>query len=250
MKQSLLFPGQNCLSLEGTRKKIEEAFKPERLAGVLVTVNSPGGSPVQSDLMTSFLQLQARKTKVPVTVFVEDLAASGGYWLACAGDNIFASPSSILGSLGVVYSGLGLTELISKIGVERRLITAGKSKALMDPLSPTKEEDVAVISKMCADIHQIFIHHVKTNRGSRLVGSDEELFNGAIWTAGDALKHGLIDGIDNVESYIHRNFGEEVRVNRMRSKFEEIFEIFGAHSLLSKPSISELVDGDSHKIRI
>ena len=250
MKQSLLFPGQNCLSLEGTRKKIEEAFKPERLAGVLVTVNSPGGSPVQSDLMTSFLQLQARKTKVPVTVFVEDLAASGGYWLACAGDNIFASPSSILGSLGVVYSGLGLTELISKIGVERRLITAGKSKALMDPLSPTKEEDVAVISKMCADIHQIFIHHVKTNRGSRLVGSDEELFNGAIWTAGDALKHGLIDGIDNVESYIHRNFGEEVRVNRMRSKFEEIFETFGAHSLLSKPSISELVDGDSHKIRI
>ena len=250
MKQSLLFPGQNCLSLEGTRKKIEDAFKPERLAGVLVTVNSPGGSPVQSDLMTSFLQLQARKTKVPVTVFVEDLAASGGYWLACAGDNIFASPSSILGSLGVVYSGLGLTELISKIGVERRLITAGKSKALMDPLSPTKEEDVAVISKMCADIHQIFIHHVKTNRGSRLVGSDEELFNGAIWTAGDALKHGLIDGIDNVESYIHRNFGEEVRVNRMRSKFEEIFEIFGAHSLLSKPSISELVDGDSHKIRI
>ena len=217
---------------------------------MLVTVNSPGGSPVQSDLMTSFLQLQARKTKVPVTVFVEDLAASGGYWLACAGDNIFASPSSILGSLGVVYSGLGLTELISKIGVERRLITAGKSKALMDPLSPTKEEDVAVISKMCADIHQIFIHHVKTNRGSRLVGSDEELFNGAIWTAGDALKHGLIDGIDNVESYIHRNFGEEVRVNRMRSKFEEIFEIFGAHSLLSKPSISELVDGDSHKIRI
>ena len=215
-----------------------------------MTVNSPGGSPVQSDLMTSFLQLQARKTKVPVTVFVEDLAASGGYWLACAGDNIFASPSSILGSLGVVYSGLGLTELISKIGVERRLITAGKSKALMDPLSPTKEEDVAIISKMCADIHQIFIHHVKNSRGSRLVGSDEELFNGAIWTAGDALKHGLIDGIDNVESYIHRNFGEEVRVNRMRSKFEEIFETFGAHSLLSKPSISELVDGDSHKIRI
>ena len=200
-QQSLLFSGQNCLSLEGTRKKIEDAFKPERLAGVLVTVNSPGGSPVQSDLMTSFLQLQARKTKVPVTVFVEDMAASGGYWLACAGDNIFASPSSILGSLGVIYSGLGLTELISKIGVERRLITAGKSKALMDPLSPTKEEDVAIISKMCADIHQIFIHHVKTSRGSRLVGSDEELFNGAIWTAGDALKHGLIDGIAHYNSW-------------------------------------------------
>ena len=246
----MIFSGQNLLSLEGSRKKIEEAFKPERLAAVLVTVNSPGGSPVQSDLITSYLQLQARKTKVPVTVFVEDMAASGGYWLACAGDNIYASKSSILGSLGVIYSGVGLTELISKIGVERRLITAGKSKALMDPLSPTKEEDVAIIRKMCAEIHQIFIEHVKTSRGSRLAGSDEELFNGAIWTAEAALKHGLIDGIDNVESYIHRNFGDEVKINRMRSKFEEIFETFGAHSLFSKPSISELVDGDSHKIRI
>ena len=242
-------PGQNCLSLEGTRKKIEEAFKPDRLAGVLVTVNSPGGSPVQSDLMTSYLQLQARKTKVPVTVFVEDMAASGGYWLACAGDNIYASQTSILGSLGVLYSGLGLTELIGKIGVERRLITAGKSKALMDPLSPTKEEDVAIISKMCSDIHQVFINHVKTSRGSRLVGSDEEIFNGAVWTAEAALKLGLIDGIDNVESYIHRNFGEQVKIKRMRSKFEEIFESFGAHSLFSKPSLSELIDGDSHKIR-
>ena len=241
--------GQNCLSLEGTRKKIEEAFKPDRLAGVLVTVNSPGGSPVQSDLMTSYLQLQARKTKVPVTVFVEDMAASGGYWLACAGDNIYASQTSILGSLGVLYSGLGLTELIGKIGVERRLITAGKSKALMDPLSPTKEEDVAIISKMCSDIHQVFIDHVKTSRGSRLVGSDEEIFNGAVWTAEAALKLGLIDGIDNVESYIHRNFGEQVKIKRMRSKFEEIFESFGAHSLFSKPSLSELIDGDSHKIR-
>ena len=210
-----------------------------------MTVNSPGGSPVQSDLMTSYLQLQARKRKVPVTVFVEDMAASGGYWLACAGDNIYASKSSILGSLGVIYSGLGLTELISKIGVERRLITAGKSKALMDPLSPTKEEDVAIIRKMCAEIHQIFIDHVKTSRGSRLVGSDEELFNGAIWTAEAALEYGLIDGIDNVENYIHRNFGEEVKINRMRSKFEEIFDTFGAHSLLSKPSISDLVDGNS-----
>ena len=237
------------MSLEGTRKKIEEAFKPERLAAVLVTVNSPGGSPVQSDLITSYLQLQARKTKVPVTVFVEDMAASGGYWLACAGDNIYASQTSILGSLGVLYSGLGLTELIGKIGVERRLITAGKSKALMDPLSPTKEEDVAIISKMCSDIHQVFIDHVKTSRGSRLVGSDEEIFNGGVWTAEAALKLGLIDGIDNVESYIHRNFGEQVKIKRMRSKFEEIFESFGAHSLFSKPSLSELIDGDSHKIR-
>ena len=215
-----------------------------------MTVNSPGGSPVQSDLLTSYLQLQARKKKVPVTVFVEDLAASGGYWLACAGDNIYASKSSILGSLGVIYSGLGLTELISKIGVERRLITAGKSKALMDPMSPTKEEDVAIIRTMCAEIHQIFIDHVKTSRGSRLAGSDEELFNGAIWTAETAMKHGLIDGIDNVENYIHRNFGEEVKINRMRSKFEEIFETFGAQTLFSKPSISDFVDGDSHRIRI
>jgi len=242
--------GKNILNLEGTLKKIEDAFKPERLARVLVSVNSPGGSPVQSDLITSYLKLQARKTKVPVTVFVEDIAASGGYWLACAGDDIFASKSSVLGSLGVIYSGLGLTELIKKVGVERRLVTSGKSKALMDPLSPTKEEDVAIIKNMCVDIHKVFIEHVKTSRGSRLTGTDEELFNGSIWTAESALRLGLIDGIDQAETFIHRNYGDEVKVNRVKGKYEELFDMFGSRSLSPHHSISEMVESDSNRIKI
>ena len=243
--------GVNNLNLEGIRKKIEIAFGQERLAHVLLTVNCPGGSPVQSDLITSYLQLQAEKTKVPVTVFVEDTAASGGYWLACAGHNIYASKSSVLGSLGVIYAGLGLTDLIKKIGVERRLITSGKSKALMDPLSPTKEEDVDIIRTMCADIHRVFIDHVKSSRGSRLAGSDEELFNGAVWTAEAALRLGLIDGIDNAESFIYRNFGDEVKICRAKSKREEFFESFGARSLLSSAgSLSDLMETDSNRIKI
>ena len=183
-------------------------------------------------------------------MFVEDMAASGGYWLACAGDNIYASRSSVLGSLGVIYSGLGLTELIKKVGVERRLVTAGKSKALMDPLSPTKEEDVAIIKDMCSDIHKVFIEHVKTSRGSRLTGTDEELFNGAVWTAESALRLGLIDGIDQAESFIHRNYGDEVKVNRVKGKYEDLFDMFGSRSLLPQQSITELVEYDTNRIKI
>jgi len=230
--------GREMISIDSFRKKIDSAFEPERLKEVVVSVNSPGGSPVQCDLITSYLHMKAIKSKVPVTVFVEDIAASGGYWIACSGQQVFANKSSILGSLGVIYAGLGFTEMIKKIGVERRLLTAGENKALMDPLSPLQDDHVKIVRKMLADTHQVFIDHVKKQRGDKLKGSDDELFSGAIWTGEAALDLGLIDGIDNLEDYIQRKYGDEVKVNRVKSKYQEFAEMFGAKS---SPSLQDML---------
>lgn len=229
--------GRDMISIDSFRKKIDSAFEPERLKEVVVSVNSPGGSPVQCDLITSYLHMKAIKSKVPVTVFVEDIAASGGYWIACSGQQVFANKSSILGSLGVIYAGLGFTEMIKKIGIERRLLTAGGNKALMDPLSPLQDDHVKIVRKMLADIHKVFIDHVKKQRGDKLKGSDDELFSGAIWTGEAALDLGLIDGIDNLEDYIQRKYGDEVKVNRVKSKYQEFAEKFGAKS---SPSLQDI----------
>lgn len=230
--------GRDMISIDSIRKKIDSAFEPERLKEVVVSVNSPGGSPVQCDLITSYLHMKAIKSKVPVTVFVEDIAASGGYWIACSGQQVFANKSSILGSLGVIYAGLGFTEMIKKIGIERRLLTAGGNKALMDPLSPLQDDHVKIVRKMLADIHKVFIDHVKKQRGDKLKGSDDELFSGAIWTGEAALDLGLIDGIDNLEDYIQRKYGDEVKVNRVKSKYQEFAEKFGAKS---SPSLQDML---------
>jgi len=230
--------GRDMISIDSVQKKIDTAFEPERLKEVIVSVNSPGGSPVQCDLITSYLHMKAAKTKVPVTMFVEDIAASGGYWIACSGHEVFANKSSIIGSLGVIYAGLGFTELIKKIGVERRLLTAGGNKALMDPLSPLQDDHVKIVKKMLADTHQVFMDHVKKHRGEKLKGSDEELFSGAIWTGEAALNHGLIDGIDNLEDYIQRKYGDEVKINRVKSKYQEFAEMFGAKG---SPSLQDML---------
>jgi len=230
--------GRDMISIDSVRKNIDTAFEPERLKEVIVSVNSPGGSPVQCDLITSYLHMKAAKTKVPVTMFVEDIAASGGYWIACSGHEVFANKSSIIGSLGVIYAGLGFTELIKKIGVERRLLTAGGNKALMDPLSPLQDDHVKIVKKMLADTHQVFMDHVKRHRGEKLKGSDEELFSGAIWTGEAALNHGLIDGIDNLEDYIQRKYGDEVKINRVKSKYQEFAEMFGAKG---SPSLQDML---------
>ena len=234
------------ISIESMRKKMDSAFEPERLEEVVVSVNSPGGAPVQCDLITSYLHMKAAKRKVPVTMFVEDIAASGGYWIACCGHEVFANKSSIIGSLGVIYGGLGFTELIKKIGVERRILTAGENKALMDPFLPLQDDHVKIVKKMLSDTHQVFMDHVKKQRGAKLKGSDEELFNGAIWTGEPALKLGLVDGIENMEDYIHRKYGDEVKINRVKSKYQEFAEMFGAKSHFSFQDILRNEKNDSH----
>jgi len=216
--------GGKLINLESTRKSIDKAFKPKRLEAVFLNINSPGGSAVQSDLVSSYIKEKAAKHNVPVIAFVEDTAASGGYWLACTGSEIYAARSSVVGSIGVISMGLGFHQLIEKWGIERRTFTAGENKSVLDPLSPLKEKDVEIIKSLLNNIHTHFIDHVKESRGDRLKGDDKTIFNGEFWTGEPALKLGLIDGIDNLDSYIKRKWGDDVDVIRVKggSKFEEL----------------------------
>merc|ERR1719187_1971595 len=153
---------------------IDKAFKPRRLEAVLLNINSPGGSAVQSDLVSSYIKEKSIKHNVPVIAFCEDYAASGGYWLACTGSQIYAARSSVVGSIGVISQGLGFHELIEKYGVERRTFTAGENKSVNDPFAPLKEKDAEIIKTLLNNIHQHFIDHVKASRGERLVGDDKK----------------------------------------------------------------------------
>jgi len=212
------------INLESTRKVIDKAFKPKRLQAVILNINSPGGSAVQSDLVSTYIKEKSIKHNVPVIAFCEDYAASGGYWLACTGSEIYAARSSVVGSIGVISQGLGFHQLIDKYGVERRTFTAGENKAVLDPLAPLKDKDVEIIKGLLNNIHQHFIDHVKTSRGDRLKGDDKTIFNGEFWTGEPALSLGLIDGIDNVDSYIARRWGDNVEVKRVKggSPLEEL----------------------------
>jgi len=205
------------ISLETTRKLIDKAFKPSRLQAVILNINSPGGTPVQSDLVSSYIKEKAAKHNVPVIAFVEDMAASGGYWLACTGTEIYAARCSIVGSIGVISQGFGFHKLIEKYGIERRTYTAGENKSINDPFGPVKEKDVEIISRLQKNIHGHFIEHVKTSRGERLRGDEKVLFNGEFWTAETALELGLIDGIGHMESYISEKWGEDVKVIRVNN---------------------------------
>jgi len=219
---------KGSLSLEQCRKRVEKAFESEKLAAVLLRINSPGGSAVQSELLASHIMRKASKRSVPLISFVEDMAASGGYWLACAGKEIYVSRCSVVGSLGVIHMGLGVVSLMDKLGLESRVITSGENKDFLNPTRPLREADVEVMKRVLAEVHSHFINHVKTSRGDRLLGSDKELFNGAVWSSGDALKLGLVDGVQSMEEYIDKRWGDEVRVVRHKSKLEELAEKFGS----------------------
>jgi len=208
--------GNKNINLDSIRGMIDSAFKQKNLKLVCLNVNSPGGSAVQSDLVSQYIKGKAEKAGIDVVVFVEDTAASGGYWLACTGKQIFASRSSVVGSIGVISMSLGFHEIIKKYGLERRVFTAGENKSVMDPLQPLKESDIVIIKNLLSNLHEHFIEHVKTNRGDRLKGDDQTLFNGEFWTGNKALELGLIDGIDNLDNYIEREFGDKVKVFRAK----------------------------------
>jgi signal peptide peptidase SppA len=198
------------MSLAGVAKTLDRAFAMRNAKAVALVINSPGGSPVQSrQIYLRIRQLAADKI-LPVLVFVEDVAASGGYMIACAGDEIFCDPSSILGSIGVVGGTFGFQELIRKIGVERRLYTAGAHKAMLDPFLPEDPDDVARIKSLQREIHAIFIALVKESRGSRLKGADDDLFSGEYWAGETSVALGLADAIGDLRSTLRARFGEKV----------------------------------------
>jgi len=198
------------MSLAGVAKTLERAFATKNAKAVALVINSPGGSPVQSRQIYLRIRQLAEEKKLPVLVFVEDVAASGGYMIACAGDEIFCDPSSILGSIGVVGGSFGFQELIKKIGVERRLYTAGAHKAMLDPFLPENPDDVSRVKALQREIHAIFIALVKGARGSRLKGADDVLFTGEYWAGETSISLGLADAIGDLRSTLRARYGDKV----------------------------------------
>jgi len=193
---------------------ISKAFSLKKALCVAITINSPGGSPVQSHLIYSLIRQKAEKSKKKVIVFAEDVAASGGYLIACAGDEIYANSSSIIGSIGVIYSSFGFTELIKKIGVERRVHTAGKNKSTLDPFLEEKKEDIERLKNIQLDLHKDFIDVVEKSRGSKLKKTELELFSGEFWSGRKAKELGLIDGVGNAHHILKEKFGEDIVIKK------------------------------------
>jgi serine protease SohB len=198
------------LTLATCARALERAFAYRKPAAIALSINSPGGSAVQSHLIFKRVRALATEKKVPVICFVEDVAASGGYMIACAGDEIVADASSIVGSIGVVGATFGLDRLIDKIGVERRVYTAGERKVMLDPFLPEKPEDVERIKAIQRDIHEMFIGLVKDRRGAKLAGPESALFSGEFWTGSKALELGLADRLGDLRSVLRDRFGEKV----------------------------------------
>jgi len=199
-------PGRNGLTAENLESNLTRAFETERLKAVVLVINSPGGSPTQSEYIAERIRQLSSEKGVRVLAFCEDVAASGGYWIACAADEIYAAHTSIVGSIGVVSSGFGLQDLISRVGVERRVHTAGENKSRLDPFIPEKSEDVAWLRGLQDDLHAAFITWVRQRRGTKLVGPDAELFNGDVWVGRAAVDAGLVDGIGVLRSVMAERF--------------------------------------------
>ncbi|GAB5376074.1 MAG: S49 family peptidase [Acuticoccus sp.] len=205
---STLRPG---LSLAGVESALEKAFAIKGAPCVALSINSPGGAPAQTSLIFSRIRALSAEKNRPVVVFVEDVAASGGYWLALAGEEIFVDATSIVGSIGVIFASFGFTELIAKVGVERRVYTAGRNKAVLDPFRPVEDKDVAILAAAQSDIHDAFVEVVRARRGDRL-GADEDLFTGAFWTGRRAVELGLVDGVGSLHQVMRERYGEKVRI--------------------------------------
>jgi len=203
------------IEYSGQEDIIRKAFSVKKAQAVAITINSPGGSPVQSHLIYKFIREQAKKHKKKVIVFAEDVAASGGYLIACSGDEIYANSSSIIGSIGVIYSSFGFKDLIQKIGVQRRVYTAGKNKSTLDPFLEEKDEDIKRLKNIQLELHQDFIDVVEESRGAKLnKESGIELFSGEFWSGKKAVELGLIDGIGNAEQILREKFGEKVQIKK------------------------------------
>ena len=201
-------PLRPTLSLASVAPVLERAFAYKESPVVALIINSPGGSPVQSNLIYQRIRSLAKEKNKKVIAFAEDAAASGGYMIACAADEIFVDPSSIVGSIGVVSSSFGFVEALKKLGVERRLHTAGQNKAILDPFKPENEADVARLKQLQLEIHDVFINLVKASRGTRLA-DDPDLFTGAFWTGAKAVSLGLADGLGDMRQTLKARFGEK-----------------------------------------
>ena len=215
---------------------LEKAFEKGKPSAVALVINSPGGSPVQSSLIGARIRRLSQEKNVPVYAFVEDVAASGGYWIAAAADEIYIDETSIVGSIGVISAGFGAHEFISRYGIERRVYTSGTSKSTLDPFKPEKKQDIERLNSMLTQIHTSFIAHVKARRGARL-SEDERLFSGEFWAGQPAIDLGLADHIGHLEPAMKEQFGQNVKFRQYGAKkgwaqrlggriFEDAFQSF------------------------
>ncbi len=207
-----LGPLRGGLELTGLEKAIQRAFSLRHLVAVALAVNSPGGSPVQSAQIFRRIRALADENDMPVFAFAEDVAASGGYWLALAGDEIYADASSVIGSIGVLFRSFGFADAIARLGIERRVHAAGERKSALDSFKPEDPEDVALLTNLQADLHDAFKDAVRTRRGDRLKGAEDDLFSGAFWSGKRAVELGLVDGLGDLRSVMRERFGEKVRL--------------------------------------
>ena len=207
------------IDLAGQKEILKKAFSFKKAKHIAISINSPGGSPVQSHLIYSYIRQLADKNKIKVLIFAEDVAASGGYLISCAGDEIFANSSSIIGSIGVISASFGFKDLIKKIGVERRVYTAGINKSTLDPFIEEKEEDIKRLKSIQLELHSDFINVVKTSRGTKLKDPEKNnIFTGEFWTGASSLKLGLIDGIGNADQVLKEKFGDKVIIKNFEKQ--------------------------------
>ena len=236
-KNSKFESGINFQNLEPLIKK---AFDQENLKAVALCINSPGGSPVQSELIYNYLRELSIAKKIPIYSFAQDVAASGGYWLLSAGDEIYAHNSSIIGSIGVIFSSFGFVDLIKKIGIDRRVYTEGKNKAILDPFLPEQQENIAILKAVQKDIFENFVNLVKERRNNKINFENEELFSGAFWSGKKSLELGLIDGIADFRSKMQEKFGHDVEFIKISSKKSFLKNLFSEKTNLQEKFFDNL----------
>lgn len=238
-------PRPGRLNIAAVAPLLKRAFDIKSAPAVAIIVNSPGGSPVQSRLIAKRIRDLADENGKPVLVFVEDAAASGGYFIATAGDEIIADPSSIVGSIGVIFAGFGFVGTIEKLGVERRVHTAGKNKSTLDPFLPEKPEDIERIKTLETDIHTVFIDWVKSRRAGKLTAPDDELFTGEFWSGTRGLSLGLVDAVGDLRAVLRQRYGNKIELKLIAAK-RPLFSLpglgFPARAGLGDEMIASLED--------
>jgi len=234
--------GSRGLSIESVAPLLARAFAQRGAKAVALVINSPGGSPVQSALIAKRIRLLATEKKLLVIAFVEDVAASGGYWLACAADEIIADGASIVGSIGVVSAGFGFQDLIAKLGIERRVHTSGENKSMLDPFRDEKPEDVERLKRLQAEIHDGFKDWVRERRGTKLKGGDSLLFTGEFWTATRGLELGLVDSLGELRTVLQARYGAKVHlpVVAARRRFLSRFGLGSGIELIGPSTLAAL----------
>jgi signal peptide peptidase SppA len=218
---------QQGLNIHALGISLEAAFKTSGLTAVALAINSPGGAPAQSNLIYARIRALAAEKEIPVLAFAEDVAASGGYWLACAADEIYADVNSIVGSIGVVSAGFGFQDMLEKVGIERRIHAQGDRKAMLDPFEPERDADVKRLLAIQKNIHDNFKNLVKERRGERVKITDRKLFSGDIWTGREALDAGLIDGLGEMREILHQKYGDEVKIREVGRKSSFLKRLIG-----------------------